>query len=227
MARKDYYAVLGVARDASTRQLKDRFRALARERHPDRFQGAEKRAAEDGFQAITEAYNLLVDPVRRRQHDEELDRPAQEPRHDPLQAARVYLARGVKAYQAQAFLEAASNFQRAVEIDSHLVAAWYHLARTAIEEKRWLGKAREAIERALELEPERAAFATLAGQIYQKSGMIEKARGQFRRALRLGADNKATREALESLEAGRHPREAKPAPAAKKGRFQGLFRKKR
>ena len=72
---KDYYVILGAARNASREQIRDRFRQLARERHPDRFQGAARQQAELDFQDITEAFNVLLDADRRRQHDLELARP--------------------------------------------------------------------------------------------------------------------------------------------------------
>ena len=49
----DYYAVLGVARNATTKQIREQFRKLVRDRHPDRFQGTEKQRAERDFQNIT------------------------------------------------------------------------------------------------------------------------------------------------------------------------------
>ena len=67
---RDHYAVLGTDRNATRDQIRDRFRKLARERHPDRFQGDEREKAELAFQAITEAFNVLSDPDRRRQAPE-------------------------------------------------------------------------------------------------------------------------------------------------------------
>ncbi len=224
MSRKNYYSVLSVARDATTKQLKDRFRALAREKHPDRFSAAEKPAAEEAFQAIAEAFNILSDPVRRRQHDEELDRPEPQ-RYDPLQAAKVFISRGLKAYRERSFLEAASNFNRAVEINPHSAQAWHQLALTAIEEEHWLPKSREAIERAMALEPEQVAHIKLAGRIYEKSGMAAKAREHYLRARTLGADDSAVQQALGRLGgAGSESSPGGDTPAKKQG-FSRLFRK--
>ena len=57
---KDYYVILGAARNASKEQIRVRFRQLARERHPDRFQGVERQKAELDFQEITEAFNVII-----------------------------------------------------------------------------------------------------------------------------------------------------------------------
>jgi molecular chaperone DnaJ len=65
--RKDYYAVLGVPRDASQEDVKRAFRRLARETHPDANPGDP--AAEARFREVAEAYEVLSDPERRRRYD--------------------------------------------------------------------------------------------------------------------------------------------------------------
>ena len=65
----DYYVLLGVARDASEAEIRDRFRAIAREAHPDRAPAAKKAEAEMKFQELTEAVNVLTSPDRRRAYD--------------------------------------------------------------------------------------------------------------------------------------------------------------
>src|SRR5687767_14728964 len=107
---KDYYALLGVPRTASADQIRARFRELSRAQHPDRFRGADKAAAESEFQNLTEAYNVLTDAERRRQHDHSLVRPeAVKSANDPAHVARVYLQRGIKAYKEQNIRDAADN----------------------------------------------------------------------------------------------------------------------
>ncbi|HKY49140.1 MAG TPA: DnaJ C-terminal domain-containing protein [Acidimicrobiia bacterium] len=66
MAR-DYYADLGVARDASPEDIKSAFRRLARESHPDA--NPHDPAAESRFRHIAEAYEVLSNPERRRSYD--------------------------------------------------------------------------------------------------------------------------------------------------------------
>ena len=68
----NYYDVLGVDRSASEEEIRDRFRKMARENHPDRVKGADKAEAERKFQTLTEALNVLTNPARRKQHDAEL-----------------------------------------------------------------------------------------------------------------------------------------------------------
>ncbi len=63
MAKKDYYTVLGVARNASPEEIKKAFRQLAKKYHPDKGGDAEK------FKEAAEAYEVLSDSEKRAQYD--------------------------------------------------------------------------------------------------------------------------------------------------------------
>src|SRR5882762_5474726 len=65
---KDYYATLGVPRDASAEDIKKAFRKLARQYHPD--VAKDKKAAEEKFKEINEAHEVLSDPEKRKKYDQ-------------------------------------------------------------------------------------------------------------------------------------------------------------
>jgi molecular chaperone DnaJ len=67
MAKQDYYATLGVAKDASAEDLKRAYRKLAMECHPDRNPGDAK--AEARFKELNEAYDVLKDDQKRGAYD--------------------------------------------------------------------------------------------------------------------------------------------------------------
>src|SRR5947199_7770871 len=65
--KRDYYEVLGVARQASPEELKRAFRKIAMDSHPDR--NPDDPAAAARFKEASEAYTVLSDPSRRRNYD--------------------------------------------------------------------------------------------------------------------------------------------------------------
>ena len=65
---KDYYKVLGVADDASAKEITKAYRKLARESHPDTHPG--DAAAEERFKEISAAYDVLGDESKRKEYDE-------------------------------------------------------------------------------------------------------------------------------------------------------------
>lgn len=67
MAKKDYYQVLGVSRDAGDDEIKKAYRKLALQYHPDRNQG--DKAAEEKFKEAAEAYEVLSDKDKRARYD--------------------------------------------------------------------------------------------------------------------------------------------------------------
>lgn len=64
----NYYEVLGVSRNASASEIKNAYRQLAKQRHPDQPGGSSEK-----FARLQEAHAVLSDPDRRRQHNEALD----------------------------------------------------------------------------------------------------------------------------------------------------------
>lgn len=68
MAKRDYYEVLGVDKNASDDQIKKAYRKLAIKYHPDR--NPDDTAAEEKFKEAAEAYSVLSDPKKRQQYDQ-------------------------------------------------------------------------------------------------------------------------------------------------------------
>lgn len=68
MAKRDYYEVLGVSKEASENDLKRAYRKLAKQYHPDLHPG--DKAAEEKFKEINEAYAVLSDSTKRTQYDQ-------------------------------------------------------------------------------------------------------------------------------------------------------------
>jgi molecular chaperone DnaJ len=69
MPKKDYYEILGVSRDATDKAIKKAYRELAKQYHPDTYQG-DKKEAEEKFKEISEAYEVLIDADKRAKYDQ-------------------------------------------------------------------------------------------------------------------------------------------------------------
>jgi len=193
----DYYGLLGVARDATEAEIRERFRALAREAHPDRAPAARKAEAESKFQDLTEAVNVLTSPDRRRAYDFDLA-AARGADENADAVAQNYLSQGIAAYKERKFGDAAGNFQLVVGRNPRDVKAQHYLGlasaragdvRTAVK----------AIEAALALEPHNASLLKDAGAIFRQAGLLLKAEKAYQEALRWDPAGGEARKALEEI----------------------------
>jgi len=196
----DYYSILGIARNATSKQVRDRFLQLARDRHPDRYSDDEKEQAESDFQRITQAYNVLHDPNRRRQFDQDLELRSKAPAKEVgNQAARVYIRRGAEAFKKKHYQDAVNNFEQATREDPNDPQAWYYLARVSSQRASWLSRGLAAATKAVELEPMNATYLKQAGSLATKAGMTAKALKYYRDALTFGGEDPEVRSAVEAL----------------------------
>ncbi|MFN3860736.1 MAG: molecular chaperone DnaJ [Roseateles sp.] len=69
-SKRDYYEVLGVAKNATEEDIKKAYRKLAMKYHPDRNQGDGAKAAEEKFKEAKEAYEMLSDAQKRAAYDQ-------------------------------------------------------------------------------------------------------------------------------------------------------------
>jgi len=193
----DYYGLLGVARDASEAEIRERFRALARDAHPDRAPAARKAEAESKFQDLTEAVNVLTSPERRKAYDFDLA-ASKNVSADADTVAQNYLGQGIAAYKERKFTEAAGNFQIVVGRNPRDIKAQHYLGlasaragdvRTAVK----------AIEAALAIEPHNGVLLKDAGAIFRQAGLLLKAEKAYQEAIRWDPAAGDARKALEEI----------------------------
>jgi molecular chaperone DnaJ len=70
MAKRDYYELLGLAKNASDEEIKKSYRKAAMKYHPDRNQGEDAKKAEEQFKEAKEAYEMLSNPQKRAAYDQ-------------------------------------------------------------------------------------------------------------------------------------------------------------
>ncbi len=200
----DYYSILGVPKNATSKQVRERFLKLARDRHPDRYSDEEKGQAEEEFQKITQAYNVLHDASRRLKYDQDTELRSKSATEDVRsQAAKVYLHRGVEALKKKRYQEAVTNLERATQEDGSDPQAWFYLAQVYGQRTSLLSKALAAASKACELEPSNPGFLKQAGKMAALAGMAGRAMKYYRDALTYGGEDPEVRQAIKQLKKGR------------------------
>ena len=214
----NYYEILGVDRSATEQVIRDKFRQLARENHPDRYKGPDKAGAERKFQTLTEAVNVLTNPTRRKQHDAEIGVGGAKTTTDLTQVAKVYMAKGMKAFQEGDLRSAYENLDMAVKHNPNDSKALFALARVASRNPAWYRQAVQSIEAAVQKESMNPQYLKEAGLICKKAGLPAKAERYLEEALKWDRDNAEIQNALAELRQGKG--ESKDS-----GKGLGIFRK--
>lgn len=200
----NYYEILGVSRSASEDEIRDRFRRLARENHPDRYKGPDKAEAERKFQTLTEAMNVLTNAARRKQHDAEVfSGTSTTAAADLTQVAKVYMAKGVKAYKEGDIRSAFENFDMAVKHNPADAKAHHYLALVCSRIPSMIRQAVQAAETAVQREPMNPQYLKDAGLISQKAGLTAKAERYLEEALKWDKESSEIQTALLELRQGR------------------------
>jgi curved DNA-binding protein CbpA len=200
--RRTYYEILEVDPLASQDQIRAAFRRLARERHPDRFQGTARATAEDQFQAITEAYNVLNDPTQRARYDQSIATRAPQQLSNPRDIARALLAKAVGLAKAGQAAEATEYFAQAVAHDAsnpkvhHLYGVF--LARQA----GGLEEALRHLDQAVRLEPNDVKMLLDASKAFARAKMFARATRFAQQAAQLSPDDPAIETWLQELASG-------------------------
>ena len=194
----DYYGLLGVGKDASEAEIRERFRAIARESHPDRAPRDRKAEAESKFQVLTEALNVLTSPEKRRAYDFDRAAAASAPPNEGDAIAQNYVNQGIAAYKERKYTEAAGNFQLAAHRDPKDVKAQHYLG-LASSRAGDMRAAVQAIETAIGLEPHNGALLRDAGAIFRQAGLLTKAEKAYQEALRWDPSGGDSRKALEEI----------------------------
>jgi curved DNA-binding protein CbpA len=213
----NYYEILGVSRSASEQEIRDRFRKLARERHPDRYAGPDKSEAERQFQTLTEAVNVLTNAARRKQHDSEIASGTTTGTVDYAQIAKAYLAKGVKAYKEGDWRGAYENFDLATKHNQNDAKGFHYLALAASRIPAYMRQAVQAAETAVQKDGVNATYLKDAGLLCKRAGLAAKAERYLDQALQWDPDNAEVQTALAEIRRGGRPEAGKGFTLFKKG----------
>jgi curved DNA-binding protein CbpA len=196
------YDTLGVERDASDQDIRHAFRQLALKYHPDRFADSQRAAAEERFQGITEAFNVLRDPESREKYDKGIVQSTDGERMDSKEIARRLAAKGAQLMREGKFAEAVENLKMAIDHDDGNSRAHYFYAQVL---RRFTGKERDALrhaEKAISLEPGNATMMAEAAALSLAAGMKSRAQRLAQEALSLDPTNTKARNVMNQLDGG-------------------------
>jgi DnaJ-class molecular chaperone len=200
----DYYELLGVSRDASDAEIRERFRAIAREAHPDRAPKERRMEAEAKFQELAEAVNVLTHAEQRKMYD--FERSMLDASGGAGESAdsvsQNYVAQGIVAYKEQKYADAAGNFQLAVRRNPKDVRAQHYLGLASARSGD-LRTAVKALESAMAIEPQNPRLLKDAGTVFRQAGLLTKAEKAFQEAMRWDPSAHEVRKALEDIRAQR------------------------
>lgn len=180
----DFYEVLGLSKSATAAEVRAAYVRLAKERHPDRFRDPmEKGRAETFFKDLTTAFNTLFNPGTRAEYDREHERPKPT---NPAEIARDAHERALALSREGGSLEEALTLLRSA-VHHQPDEGHYHAALGNFLAKHTTAS-REAVnslERAVQLEPQNAAFHADLALLFHKQGLTLRAHKAIEAAQRL------------------------------------------
>jgi curved DNA-binding protein CbpA len=201
----DHYSVLGLTSTATTEEVRDAYYFLARRYHPDRFRaGALEKMMEQiehYFAQVTEAYNTLSDPEKRKAYEEErtadsAPRSETQDTHELARQnylfARTLIARG-------RLTDAVTSLENAIELDDGQAIYYLELGRLQARNPRYRQEAERNLLRCNELDPTKVDGYLVLGQLYARTKREEEAARLFREVLRWEPGHVEAAEKLEEL----------------------------
>jgi len=196
------YDTLGVERDASDQDVRKAFRRLALKYHPDRFAGDQRAEAEERFQGITEAFNVLSHPESRDSYDKEISQGTDVKKMDAKEISRRLAAKGSQLMREGKMAEAVETLKTAIDHDNDNARAHYFYGQVI---GRISGKERDALrhlEQAISIEPGNATMMAEAAALSLAAGMKTRALRHAQEALTLDPTNSKATETISQAEGG-------------------------
>lgn len=194
------YDTLGVERDASDDDIRKAFRRLALKYHPDRYEDTKRADAEERFQGITEAFNVLSHPESREKYDKELSQGTDVKKMDAKEISRRLAAKGSQLMREGKMAESVETLKGAIDHDDNNARAHYFYGQVL---GRIAGKERDAlrhVERAISLEPGNATMKAEAAALSLAAGMKTRAQRHAQEALSLDPTNSKATTILSQLD---------------------------
>jgi curved DNA-binding protein CbpA len=196
------YDTLGLERDATDQDIRKAFRRLALKYHPDRFADDQRAEAEERFQGITEAFNVLSHPESREKYDTEISKGTADKTMDAKEISRRLAAKGSQLMREGKMAEAVETLKGAIDHDEENARAHYFYGQVI---GRIQGKEKDAlrhVEKAISLESGNATMMAEAASLSLAAGMKTRALRHAQDALALDPTNTKATDVMSQAEAG-------------------------
>jgi curved DNA-binding protein CbpA len=196
------YDTLGLERDASDQDIRKAFRRLALKYHPDRFADDQRGEAEERFQGITEAFNVLSHPESRDKYDTEISKGTADKTMDAKEISRRLAAKGSQLMREGKMAEAVEHLKGAIDHDDENARAHYFYGQVI---GRLAGKERDAlrhVEKAISLEPGNGTMMAEAAALSLSAGMKSRAVRHAQDALALDPTNSKATDVMSQADGG-------------------------
>ena len=170
------------------------------ERHPDRFQGTNRQVAELEFQAITEAYNVLVDPAQRARYDQQLEKGQHEALTNPKDVAKALLAKAVGCVKQGKFADAEQYFTQAIAHDGQNARAHQLFGVFLAQQLHRVEQGLRHLDQAVKLDPNDVRILLDASKAFARGRMTARAVRLAKQAAQLDPGEPAIEAWLQELQ---------------------------
>ena len=179
---QDYYKILGVSENATQQEIKQAFRRLARDCHPDLHPN--DATAAKRFRVLREAYEVLSDVTQRKKYDRQRPKSSSQKKGG---SAQVYYVRGVEKMLLQNYRAAVTDLSEAIRLNDRFVEAYLKRCEAYLA----LGEERAVLEdcqQILRYQPENAIAHYYRGRARQRLGYADSAIKAYSKAIYLQQD---------------------------------------
>jgi hypothetical protein len=203
----DLYQVLDVAPVATPEVVRRSYYALARRLHPDTFRREDlKPKAEKVFGRITEAYATLSQQALREKYDQERQvrtSHQDDKSSDAAGVARMNFRQGREHFEHGHLSEALSFLQNACQQDPSRGEYFEYLGMVQATNPRLRKQAEENLLKAIQISPMSASAYAHLGQLYERTGAVDRAREMYRQALQWDPTNDVALKGVEDAGSNR------------------------
>jgi DnaJ-class molecular chaperone len=203
---RDYYIILGVAPIASPEEIQKSYRAVSRKYHPD-LNPHLKTIAEDSMKQLVEAYNILNNPVKRKEYDAQPHFQVRRFKKGPGERKATYNTLDARFKSEPSIIEKlfSSFFKKdsfsdsGAKVDPKQADVQFTMGLSMAEQESMYAEAKNAFKEAIRFDPNFVeAYYNLAIMCY-KLGEFKEARKHFRKVLEFNSNDTVAKKMLSLL----------------------------